>query len=72
MTKKISYNSRNKVREIYDDLEEFRDFTRKYGYRFNEADLYNHSSAVYQQFLRLKNGKKPRNMWSEELSRMAH
>ena len=59
------------VSDIYDDLEQFREFCVKYGRIFREADLYNNRSETYQDYVRNKSGKNVRNGWSEELKKMA-
>jgi hypothetical protein len=51
------------INQIFDDLDNYRNFCRDYGYRFNEADLYNPRSGNYKQFQRLLAGQKPRNQW---------
>jgi hypothetical protein len=58
-------NTKNTVniKQVFDDLDKYRDFCRDYGYRFNEADLYNTRSGNYKQFQRLLAGQKPRNQW---------
>jgi hypothetical protein len=45
------------VNQIFNDLEEFRDFVRMQypQIAFNEADLYRNSSPVWQKFIRRKN-----------------
>ena len=55
------------VDKIFDDLDKFRDYCRFEGKPFNEADLYNKDSIVwqayqkYQNYLRAKarNGDRP-------------
>lgn len=51
------------INQVFDDLDKYRNFCRDYGYRFNEADLYNIRSGNYKQFQRLVAGQKPRNQW---------
>lgn len=51
------------VSKIFDDLNEYREFCVRYGYRFNEADLYNDRS-IYGDFMRTKKGKHPRDNWT--------
>ena len=51
------------VAQIFDDLDRYRTFCRDYGYRFNEADLYNPRSGNYKQFQRMLAGQRPRNQW---------
>ena len=60
-----------KVSQILEDLEKFRDFVVEYGYRFNEADLYNFKSYAWQQYSKFASGKTAKNMWDEDLRRLA-
>jgi hypothetical protein len=57
------------AREIYNDLDAYRDFCRNYGYRFNEADLYNNKKYPYQQFRKFEAGKNAKDMWSIDAGR---
>ena len=57
------------TREIFQDLDRYRDFCRDYGYRFNEADLYNNKKYPYQQFRKFEAGKNAKDMWSIDSSR---
>jgi|TARA_X000000950_G_scaffold248307_1_gene307268 hypothetical protein len=43
-----------KVQQIFDDLDEYRDFCRFNGKVFNEKDLYKESSRIYKEFLAFK------------------
>lgn len=58
-----------KTFEILRDLENFKDFCRYYGYRFNEADLYNGKSYAYQQYTKYQAGKRCKDMWAEDAKR---
>jgi hypothetical protein len=58
-----------KAAQVLDDLEQFLDFCRSYGYRYNEADLYNWKSYAYQQFMKLQQGKSVKNMWMQDSRR---
>lgn len=60
----------SEVEQIYNDLDELRDFCSRYGYPFNEADLYQ-KDTVWGLMVRVQSGKNVRNQWSEELKRMA-
>ena len=51
------------VRNIFDELDAYREFCVEYGYVFNEAHLYNEKTP-YGEFVRAKNGKIPRNNWT--------
>ncbi len=47
---KITIKPNARVREIFEDLEKLQEFCVDYGYRFNEADLYNFKSYAWQQY----------------------
>jgi hypothetical protein len=66
---KIVIKSNPKTTQILDDLEQFLEFCRNYGYKFNEADLYNWKSYAYQQFNKLQQGKSVKNMWMQDSRR---
>lgn len=65
----IKHNPR--VTEIFEDLEKFQEFCQDYGYRYNEADLHNFKSYAWQQYTKFSQGKNAKNMWDEDLRRMA-
>lgn len=58
----IRHNPR--VQAVFEDLEQFQDFCRNFGYKFNEGDLYNWKSYAYQQFNKHLQGKFAKDMWS--------
>ena len=45
------FAERPDVVQIFDDLDKLRDFCRFEGYKFDERDLYNKKSKVWQAFL---------------------
>jgi hypothetical protein len=55
-----------KTSQILDDLENFLEFCRDHGYRFNESDLYNWKSYAFQQFNKYQQGKTVKDMWVED------
>ena len=59
-----------KARAALEDLDKLLEFCRNYGYRFNEADLYNFKSYVWQQYSKFTQGKNARDMWSEDGRRL--
>ena len=65
----IKHNPR--VAELFDHLEMFQEFCVDYGYRYNEADLYNFKSYAWQQFNKFSQGKNAKNMWWEDARRLA-
>ena len=60
-----------RVREIFEHLEMLQEFCQDYGYRYNEADLYNFKSYAWQQFSKHAQGKNAKNMWDEDTRRFA-
>lgn len=59
-----------RVLQVFDDLENFYDFCRNHGYRFNEGDLYNWKSYAFQQFNKHLQGKTVKDMWTEDARRL--
>jgi len=68
---KITYKSNPRVAEIQDDLDKLLEFCQDYGYRYNEADLYNFKSYAWQQYNKYSQGKNAKNMWDEDARRFA-
>jgi hypothetical protein len=68
---KITFKSNPRVIEIQDDLEKLLEFCQDYGYRYNEADLYNFKSYAWQQYNKYSQGKNAKNMWDEDARRFA-
>lgn len=66
---KPSIKSNPKVRQIFDDLEQYLEFCRDYGYKFNEADLYNWKSYAFQQYNKYVQGKPAKDMWNQDAPR---
>jgi len=60
-------NSTARVKQIFDDLDNYRNFCRDHGYRFNEADLYSQRSYVYRQFQKFTSGKSVKNQWEVDI-----
>ena len=68
---KIALKSNPRVIEIQDDLEKLLEFCQDYGYRYNEADLYNFKSYAWQQYNKYSQGKNAKSMWDEDTRRFA-
>jgi len=68
---KITFRTNPRVTEIFDDLEQYEEFCKDYGYRYNEADLYNFKSYAWQQYTKYAQGKNAKNMWWEDARRLA-
>lgn len=52
-----------RVRPIFEDLEKYLDFCQRFGYKFDESDLYSNKSFVYRQFTKYLSGKPVRDNW---------
>jgi hypothetical protein len=59
-----------KARAATEELEHFLEFCRDFGYRYNEADLYNFKSYAWQQYNKFTQGKNVRDMWAEDARRL--
>jgi hypothetical protein len=55
--------SNSQVNQIFDDLEDYRNFCRLYGYKFDEAELYSNRSFAFRQFTKFMQGKPFKDMW---------
>lgn len=60
---KKSFTLDPRITKIFDDLEGYLEFCVEYGYKYNEADLYNWKSYAYQQFNKYNQGKPAKAMW---------
>ena len=58
-----------RTQAVFEDLEQYLLFCQDFGYRFNEADLYNWKSYAYQQFNKFLQGKTAKDMWQIDSSR---
>jgi len=67
MANNNSKNSLSRVKQIFDDLDNYRNFCREHGYRFDEADLYSQRSYVYRQYQKFTSGKSVKNQWEVDI-----
>jgi hypothetical protein len=58
-----------KVKQIFEDLEKYLTFCQDFGYKFDEADLYNQRSYVYRQYSKFATGKPAKDQWQELIAR---
>ena len=68
---KHQYQSNPRVNQIFDDLERYRDFCVEFGYKFDEANLYNMRNYAYQQYSKFTARKNFKNQWSEDQRRFS-
>ena len=67
---KPTITSNPRVAQTFEDLEQFLLFCQDYGYKYNEADLYNWKSYAYQQFSKCSQGKFAKDMWLQDARRV--
>jgi hypothetical protein len=58
-----------RTEQVWTDLEAYREFCVDFGYKFNEADLYNMRTYPFQQFNKFRNGKNCKDQWDVDLKR---
>jgi hypothetical protein len=54
------------LNKIFQDLENYLEFCRDYGYKYDESTLYNMRSYVFQQYMKHAGGKSAKNIWLED------
>ena len=57
--------------QAHEDLSNYLEFCKDYGYRYREEDLYNFRAYAWQQFNKFAQGKNAKNMWDEDSRRFA-
>lgn len=60
---KINYQPNPRVKQIFEDLEKYRDFCVDYGFVFDESTLYDMRNYVYRQHTKQLAGKSVRSNW---------
>lgn len=68
---KHTFQPNHKVRQIFEDLEKYLEFCVDYGYKYDEATLYDMRSYVFRQFNKYMTGKPAKNSWDEDARRYA-
>ena len=63
---KQTYQSNPRVNQLFDDLENYREFCVDFGYKYDEATLYDMRSYVYRQHQKQLTGKWPKDQWAED------
>jgi hypothetical protein len=66
---KPTFQPNPRVRQIFDDLEKYLEFCVDYGYKYDEADLYNQRSYVFRNFVKYSTGKWAKDGWAEAIVR---
>jgi len=60
----MAKNEKTRIKQIFTDLENYLNFCRDYGYKFDESDLYSQRSYVYRQYCKFVAGKDVKDMWA--------
>lgn len=60
---KIEIKANPRTTMVFEDLEKYLDFCRMFGYKYDEADLYNNKSHIYRQYNKFLTGKEVKDMW---------
>ena len=63
---KPTFQPNPKVHQIFEDLEKYLEFCADYGYKFDEATLYDMRSFPYRQHQKQLSGKYPKDSWAED------
>ena len=66
---KVQIQHNPRVHQIFEDLEKYLAFCQDYGYKYDEADLYNPRSYVFRQFTKFSTGKQAKDNWEEIINR---
>jgi hypothetical protein len=66
---KLQIQSNPRVNQIFDDLEKYLAFCQEYGYKFDEANLYNMRSYPYQQYSKFLSRKNFKDQWMDDARR---
>jgi hypothetical protein len=66
---KPEIKSNPRVEALFNDLENYLAFCQDFGYKYNEADLYNWKSYAYQQFNKHTQDKFAKDMWLQDSRR---
>jgi len=66
---KQTFQPNPKVKQIFEDLEKYKEFCVDYGYKFDEATLYDMRNYVYRQHNKYLTGKNVKNNWEDMIVR---
>lgn len=69
---KPTFKTNHRVNQVFEDLEQYLRFCREFGYRYNEADLYNWKAYSYQQFNKHMQGKHAKDMWLDDARKLSY
>lgn len=67
---KPNFQTNPKVQQIFEDLEKYRNFCVEYGYKFDEASLYDMKQYSFQQFNKFMQSKNFKDQWADDARKM--
>lgn len=62
---KVTFQPNPRVRQIFDDLEVYLVFCQDFGYKYDEATMYDMRDYAFRQFSKHASGKLARDCWAE-------
>jgi hypothetical protein len=68
---KQTFQPNPRVRQIFEDLEKFKEFCVDYGYKYDEAVVYDMRNYVCRQFNKFLQGKDAKYNWVEPRDKFA-
>jgi hypothetical protein len=63
---KTTFAPNPKVRQIFNDLELYKEFCVDSGFKYDEATLYDMRNYVFQQFTKYMSGKNSKDQWGAD------
>lgn len=66
---KHNFQPNPRVRQIFEDLEKYKEFCQDFGYKFDESTLYDMRSFAFRQHQKNLAGKPAKDMWQEAIIR---
>ena len=66
---KHTFQPNPRVRQIFEDLEKYLAFCQDYGYKYDEATLYDMRNFVYRQHTKQLAGKWAKDSWADAIVR---
>ena len=66
---KHTFQPNPRVRQIFEDLEKYLAFCQDYGYKYDEATLYDMRNFVYRQHTKQLSGKWAKDSWADAIVR---
>lgn len=60
---KYEVKTNPRVKQIFEDLEKYLEFCQRFGYKFDQSELYSNKSFVHRQFTKYLQGKPVKDNW---------